>query len=407
MLFRMDIRKSNKFFIFLLLILFTILHFCVNAQQKKNKLELEKTKQENHRKILEVEKILKETKVEKRATLGELRALKHQIETRKSLIKSIGEEIKLLNGELSDLSIVVTSLQRDLKTLKKEYAQQIYLSYKANRGNVKLMFLFSAKSFNQLLKRLKYLELYSDARKLQAQQITIVTSELQTQRDKVKSKKTEHQALLKEQIKENRTLNNSRKRQVELIAELTKREKELRIEVARRKEENRQLNTLIAQHIESNKAKTESYSLAVIASTAEITRQFELKKNKLTWPVRSGFIASKFGEQPHPILKKIKVVNHGVAIQTQKNTEVKAVFDGVVTRVVSLKGKNNVVVVRHGDYLTVYAKLKSIDVQVGQKVKINDILGEVYTNNDGISELEFQLYKGFTKLDPEKWLAMK
>ncbi|MEP1033871.1 peptidoglycan DD-metalloendopeptidase family protein [Ekhidna sp.] len=397
-------RRSNLHFVAFFFML-AFLSFDTFGQKTKSQLEQEK--KENLRKIAEAERILNETADEKKATLGQLQALNQQINARESLIRSIGSEIRILDNEITDLRIVVSSLQGDLKFLKEEYAAQIYSSYKANRGNSRLMFLFSARNFNQLIQRLKYLEQYAKARRLQAEQIEVVTKELNDQRSKVEAKRAEQQRLLNQQVRESRKLANSKKKQSILVAQLTKKERQLRKEVEDRKAANARLNTLIASIIEDEAKKTSTASTAEAASAAELTRLFESKKNSLTWPVGSGFIASKFGKQPHPVLKRITVVNDGVGIQTEKDSQVKAVFDGEVTLIGTIPGKNNVVVIRHGSYLTVYAQLKNINVKKGQKVRANDIIGEVYTDRDGISELEFQVYKGTTKLNPENWLAMK
>lgn len=374
---------------------------------QKSKSQLEQEKKENLRKIAEAERILGETADEKKATLGQLQALNQQINARESLIRSIGSEIKILDNEINDLGIVVSSLQNDLKQLKQEYADQIYASYKANKGNSRLMFLFSASSFNQLLQRLKYLEQYADARRLQAEQIEVVAHELNQQRKRVETKRAEQQTLLNQQVRESRKLASSKRKQSNLVAQLTKKERQLRKEVESRKQANRRLNTLIAKIIEDEARKSSTASTAEAASAAELTRLFESRKNRLEWPVGSGFISSKFGKQPHPVLKRITVVNDGVGIQTEKGSPVRAVFDGEVTLIGTIQGKNNIVVIRHGSYLTVYARLKTINVKKGQRVRANDIIGEVFTDRDGISELEFQVYKGTTKLNPENWLAMK
>jgi septal ring factor EnvC (AmiA/AmiB activator) len=395
-------RNNLCFFLFFSLISLSCYH--ANGQTKS---QLEQEKKENLRKIAEAERILNETADEKQATLGQLQALNQQINAREDLIRSIGSEIRILDSEISDLRIVVSSLQNDLKNLKEEYAAQIYSSYKANRGNSKLMFLFSASDFNQLLQRLKYLEQYANARRLQAEQIEVVAKELNEQRGKVEAKRAEQQRLLNQQVRESRKLANSKKKQSELVAQLTKKERQLRKEVEDRKDANRRLNTLIAKIIEDEAKKSSTASTAEAASAAELTRLFESKKNNLTWPVGSGFIASKFGKQPHPVLKRITVVNDGVGIQTEKDSPIRAVFDGEVTLIGTIQGKNNIVVIRHGDYLTVYARLKTINVKKGQRVRANDVIGEVFTDRDGISELEFQVYKGTTKLNPENWLAMK
>ncbi len=383
----------------------TFLASTLSAQKSKNQLEQEK--KENLKKIAEAERILTQTSTQKQATLGQLQALNQQINARESLIRSIGSEIRLLDAEISDLSAVVGALQKDLVDLKEEYAAQIYASYKASKGKSKLMFLFSAKSFNQLLQRLKYLEQYAEARRLQAEQIEVVTKELEDQRSKVETKRAEQQTLLNQQVRENRKLASSKKKQSALVAQLTKKERQLRKELDKRKAANKRLNTLIANIIEAEKRKTSNASTAEIASAAEITRLFESRKNKLSWPVSSGFITSKFGKQKHPVLKRITVINDGVGIQTEKDSQVRSVFEGEVTLIGTIQGKNNIVVIRHGDYLTVYARLKSINVKKGQRVNADDVIGEVYTDRDGVTELEFQVYKGTTKLNPENWLALK
>ena len=396
--------RESKVFILFLVLLYSVV---LGAEGQKTKGQLEKEKAENLKKIADAERILTETSSQKKVTLGQLQALNQQINARESLIRSIGYEIKVLDIEINDLTSVVNSLQTDLKVLKEEYANQIYASYKSNRGNSRLMFLFSSKNFNQLLQRLKYLEQYAEARRLQAEQIEVVAKELNEQRGKVEAKRIEQQRLLNQQVRESRKLAKSKQRQSQLVAQLTKKERQLRKELDQRKAANRKLNTLIANLVREEEIRAGNISVAEAASEAELTRMFETQKNKLDWPVNTGFISMGFGTQKHPVLKRITVVNPGVDIQTEEGTEVKAVFDGVVSEIAIIQGKNQVVIIRHGAYKTLYAQLKSVNVKKGQVIKKGDILGEVFTNRDGVSEMEFHVYKGMNNLNPENWLAMK
>lgn len=377
----------------------------LSAWSQKSRAQLEREKKNNLKKIAQAEKILSQTKKDKKASLGQLRALNQQIKIREKLIRSLGQEVNVLESELSDLQIVERSLLNDLKNLKEEYAEQIYKSQKANRGNNKLMFLFSSESFNQLVKRMKYLQQYSKARKLQAEQIEVVSQELHNQRQQVEIKKSEQERIFKQQLKESRKLTKSRKQQSQLVANLSKKEKDLKKELDRRKKAIKNLNKLIARIVNREVAKSNRASLAENASKAEITRSFSASKHRLSWPVKSGFITSRFGKQRHPVLKRITIINDGIGIQTEKNAKVKAVFNGVVTQISNIPGMNNIVIVKHGDYYTVYGRLKTLNVKKGQKIKAGDIIGEVYTNKEGVSELEFQVYKGTKKLNPEKWLS--
>ena len=386
--------------------------FCISqGYAQKSKAQIEKEKKASLAKISEVQKILKETETEKKVSLGQLQALNRQIEVRRALISSLTQEINLINGEISDLSIVVNALQSDLEQLKKEYGQMIYDAYKANQGYSKLTFLFSAQTFNQLFLRLKYLEQYTKAREVQVEQIEKVRDALNQQMGVLVIKKEEQDALLKTKIKENENLVSLQTKQSKVVQELSKREKELKAEVDATKKAVKRLDDLLAkiikEEIEKSNANKNANSINLSAELAKISTAFEGNRNKLPWPVQSGFVSEKFGKHPHPVLKNIWVENQGVDIQTQKNAQVKTVFEGKVATTAFVPGMNRVVIVQHGDYYTLYAKLKTVNVKKGQILQANESVGEVYTDSDGISELQFQVWKNNVKMDPEKWLVKK
>lgn len=373
--------------------------------QQRSKAELENEKRENLRKIAEAEKILSETKSQKKVTVGQLTALNQQINVRESLISALNSEIELLDEEIVELSIVVEALQTDLKNLKEEYAAMIYSTYKVNHGFSVLTFLFSSSTFNELFMRLKYLEQYTDARRLQAEQIVAVTQELDQQRIEVEIKREEQRVLLSQQVKENEKLINLKNEKNSLIAQLNKREKQLRTEMTDRKKANDKLDRLIAEIIRKEIERNKTMSTTALADEVELTNRFEMNRNKLPWPVNSGFISQKFGVQPHPVLKGITIENTGVDIQTNGQQEVKTVFAGEVKTKAFIQGQNNVVIIKHGDYYTVYSKLEDVKVSRGQTVNADDVIGTVHTDSEGISEVHFEVWKNTTKLDPEKWLV--
>lgn len=378
---------------------------------QKNKSQLEKEKKENLKKIDEAQKILTETEIKKKATIGQLKAINRQIQVRRALIKAISQEIKLISSEISDLTIVVNSLQTDLENLKEEYAAMIYSAYKSNQGFNKLTFIFSASTFNQLFLRLKYLEQYSEARKIQVEQIEKVRDVLEQQKVDLEEKKLQQSSLLSSKIKENKNLISLQAKQTGLVTELSKRQKEIKTELDKNKESVFQLDKLIAnivkKEIEASTKGASSTIMALTPEAAKLSSSFEGNKNKLPWPVEAGFVSSKFGKHPHPILKNIMIENQGIDIQTQKNASIKAVFDGKVSAVAFVPGMNSVVIVQHGDYYTLYARLRTVNVKKGQLLKAQEDIGEVFTDNDGISEVQFQVWKNNTKLNPEKWLFRK
>lgn len=135
-----------------------------------------------------------------------------------------------------------------------------------------------------------------------------------------------------------------------------------------------------------------------------LASSFTASRSRLPWPVTKGFISDHFGRKPHPVLKGIFVENQGVDIQTNAGEGVRSVYDGIVQDVANMPGMNNVVAIQHGDYFTVYAKLRSVSVHVGQRVKARESIGTVATDKNGVSEMQFQIWKEFTKLNPESWL---
>ena len=402
---------ADKIYTFCLVLLLFFASTDLLAQKSKSRLEKEKN--ENLAKIKEAEKILSQTTTKKKATLGELKALNRQIQVRTRFIGTISQEISMLDEEISDKSLVVDALQDDLKELKEEYAEMIYNAYKANRGFNKLTFLFSAKTFNQLLLRMKYLEQYSEARKIQVQNIEEVSEVLTQEKIDLETKKMEQSSLLKSKLKENKDLVTVKTRKNKVFSQLSKREKELRKELASRKKSMDDLNTLIAEIIKKEIEKTSGgkskTKVSLTPEAALLSSSFEGNKNRLPWPVEHGFVSAKFGKHPHPVLKNIMTENPGVDIQTEKQAEVRAVFDGEVSSVAFVPGMNTVVIVKHGDYLTLYARLKNINpnIERGYTIKAKESIGEVFTDNNDNTEVHFEVWKNFDKLNPERWLYSK
>lgn len=407
-IFRLRIRSVPRGIIFLFLLLFVLPEESV---AQKSKVQLEKEKTRNLRRIAETNKILKETASEKQASLGQLTAINQQISTRAELINAMSSELRLVNQEIHELNQITFAMENDLAKLRKEYAAMVYAASKASNGYNKLVFLFSSGTFNQLVMRLKYLEQYSAARKIQVKQIEIIRNVLAGQRTEMDGKKREKNQLLQSQVQENRTLLALKDRQDRVVSQLSVREKELQEDLeASQKAVNRLeklISDLIEEEIKRSNKNSESVAIKLTPEAASISASFEESKTKLTWPVKSGFISSKFGKQPHPVLKGIIIDNLGVGIQTSKGEEARAVYDGVVLSVASMPGMNKVVAIQHGDYITVYAKLSKVVVKAGQQIKSKQPIGEVFTDEDGTSELQFQIWKNFDRLNPQAWLFNK
>lgn len=386
--------------------------------QKKSKAQLQREKKENLKKIQEANRILKQTKEQKQASIGQLNAIQEKITIQQGVIRNISSEISTLEAEVQKTEAVVSSLQTDLERLKAEYANMIYAASKTANSYNRLMFLFAADSFNQLVMRLRYLTQYSQARKTQVAQIMAVQQSLHQELANLSSKRQEKQTLLNAQLNENKNLLSLKSQQNNMISQLNKQEGELQREVRKRQQSVRKLDNLIADIVREEIARAAraakkagaSSSVNKVTLTPEaalLSSNFAGNKGRLLWPVERGFISQRFGKHSHPVLKGVVIDNRGVDIQTAKGESARSIFDGKVLTVANIAGMNNIVMIQHGEYFTVFAKLKTVNVKEGQTVKMKEKIGTIYSGADGTSELQFQIWKNSSNLNPETWLLRR
>ena len=381
--------------------LFILMSASLTAVGQKDKKQLELERIENIKKITEAEKILGQTKDKKTATLGQLRALENQIHSRQKLLRTLDEEVDLITNEILELESIISDIDLYLKSMKDEYAAMIYKSYKSkNRYNF-ISFLFASNSFTQFYMRLKYMEQYTEARKRQSDQIAETKEELIAQQKVEEQRTSDLRLVIKSKSAESISL---KKGKTKLIAQLTKNEASLRKEMTVRKQSIKKLDDLIASLIKIELETEKKISSGQKERAKELTGKFEDQMRKLSWPVKTGFISLRFGLQRDPILKNVSINNTGIDIQTQRNENVAVVFEGEVRVKAFVPGQNNVVIIKHGNYYTVYSKLKSVEVKQGQVLQTGDLIGKVHTNNAGITQLHFEVWRDKKKLDPERWL---
>lgn len=404
-------------FIFLLLTVFFVGKSSSFGQKRK---ELESKKNQINNEITFTSKLLNDNKKETLESQNKLVLVSKKINLREEYIQNLNTEIKILDNKIEETNKIVESLNLDIVKLKEEYARVIYYTYLNRNKHSRLAFILSSGTFNQAFKRIKYFEQYSGFRKRQAQiirkteaDLTAKIIELQFVRaDKEKltfthkqelneltSEKVEKQIILKALKKNEKQLKRQLSEQV-LAAEKVQREILKLIEEETRK---------AAEKLKASKT-TGSKDKSIYQLTPEeklISKNFSENKNRLPWPTEQGVIIDYFGEHAHPVLKGVTVRNDGIDIATTEGALVRAVFEGEVSRIFAIPGANKTIILRHGNFLTVYSNLKDILVKPGDKVIAKQNIGTVFTDrSDGNkSNVKFQLWKENSKLDPEQWLA--
>ncbi|MCO4293142.1 peptidoglycan DD-metalloendopeptidase family protein [Solitalea sp. MAHUQ-68] len=398
--------------------------------------ELEKRKKQLNQDIEYTNKILKQTQEKKAVSLKGLRVLNSQIQTREKVITTINTQIKVISNQIVEKNRNISSLQQQLELLKKEYAAMVLFAFRNQSAYNKLMFIFAANDFNQAYKRMKYLQQFGTYRRKQAEYIERTKQALNVKVMELNTDKKDKNTLLGEEQKEKVTLTKEKQKQTQVVGQLQSREKNLRQEIAKKQREAQKLNKaiqdIIRREIEAARKKAEEEARrkaeaeakakgttaptatpktasgsSVLSSTpegAKLTADFESNRGRLPWPVEKGIIVERFGIHPHPVLEKVETNNDGVDIKTNPGASVRAVFGGKVVAVTALFGEY-AILINHGEYFTVYSNLRSVSVSKGQMIGVKQAIGTVSTDADGNSELNFQVRKGATALNPEYWLA--
>lgn len=434
-------RPNNSYFClmkFLKAILFFIAVLIAVDAHAQSSAELKRRRDKLSEELEQLNKDYQETSSNKRATLKQLSLLKAQISLREEKISNINSEVRNLDSQISESNNTVHSLQSQLDQLKKEYAGMILFAYRNQSAYNKLMFLFASKDFNQAYKRLKYLQQFGAYRERQAGYIQGTQKELHVKINELDKTKQEKSNLLEDQEKEKKTLGAQKNDQVKVVKDLSQHEgllkqqqKDVQNKLAKT---NREIASAIRREIEEAQrkaeaeareaarlaaakakaenrpapverkavAKTSSGYLNATPEAARLSNDFLGNKGRLPWPVANGIITTPFGPYTS---EGIRSENTGVDIRTNAGATVRAVFEGEVIRVVDVSG-TYLVMIKHGEYFTVYGNLRSVTVARGQKVTTKQNLGIVATDpSTGETEVNFDIYKAKDAQNPKFWLA--
>ncbi|MFV0392616.1 MAG: murein hydrolase activator EnvC family protein [Paludibacteraceae bacterium] len=430
--------------------------------------QLRKQRKEIQDRINETNKLLQKTQKEEKVSKRKLNSLQKNLNDRRKLINTYNAEINLLDKTINQLTVEKNELEKQLDELKQEYAKLIQNTQMNRNSYSKLMFLLSAKDFDQTLRRARYLQEFADYKKTQVNQIESVKRQIEQKTDSLDINKINKLEALKTKEIESNKLKKEESEEKILLATLQKEEKKLadeyRSHQRRRDQIDNRIQQVIAEEIRKAEAKrraeeirrkaeearmaealakknapkatpstgtakeplkttqpksvetttetkttASSTSVSVSATTREeqlLSGGFAKNRSRLPWPVDRGVISGRFGTQPHPDLKYVTINNKGTYFRSPSGTNARAVYDGVVTRRFSLPGSGSAVIVQHGSYRTVYGNLSTVYVREGEKISAKQPIGRIFTDEEsGQAELQFQIWNGNSMLNPESWIT--
>lgn len=414
--------------------------FAVSGAVAQSSAELKKQRERLNREIQELDKSIQSTANERSISLRQVNALTTQLRLREQKVATINSEIKILNNQIASHNKTIQDLRNQLAKLRKDYESMILFAFRNRNAHNKMMFIFASDDFNQAFKRIKYLQQFNESRKKRADEIAATQQEIALKVAQLEASKKEQAALLAEAQQERNLIAREQGAESKVLSALTTQEKEFKQELAKKQQEDARLakaiDAAIRREVEeeikrqeaarlaaakleaartgktvaeveaerpAETKKTDAELLAATPAAAKLSADFASNRGRLPWPVQNGIITSRFGR--HTMGRNVVVENEGIKIRTQANASVNAVFGGQVTTVMPMDGMGFLVIVRHGKYMTVYVNLRSVAVRRGQEVTVGQTLGQTYADDDGYSEIQFQVLEGFDHHNPEAWLA--
>jgi septal ring factor EnvC (AmiA/AmiB activator) len=370
----------------------------------QTKAELEEKRNKTLGEINYVDNLLKSTAKEKTESMNAIKIIGNKLSLRESVISGMREEIELITSRIDLNTLAIQMMERDLIQLKNDYARAVKNSYKSQKGNPELVYILSAKDFNQGYKRLKYLQQVTKFRRRESEVILDLKEQIQTSKERLQSDLYRVSDLKLKEEQQKSLLQSEQERKQKMVKSLSNKEKQLKKELEEKRRIAKKIETEIERLIEEERKRAIRSD-----NTPEqklIGENFLENKGRLPWPVEKGIITSHFGIQKHPVLKYLTEDNIGVEITSSGKMNARTVFQGEVVRVFAIPGANMTIIVRHGKYLSVYANIVNVKVKPGDKVITKQYLGDVYSDpgNSFNSVLKFMIFE--TKyLDPESWIS--
>jgi len=417
----------------------------IGISSAQTRAELEKQREKLNREIAELQNTVKEIAKEKSLTQQQVTALSKQINLREQKINTITSEVAVINKHINANTAAVSKLKAELEKMKRDYEKMVMFAFRNRNAYNKLMFIFASKDFNQGFRRVKYLQQFNDSRKLKAADIENTKKQIEQKIAQLQADRNKQVALMKEQENEKRTISQQRSVFSGQLSDLIVTERGVKKDITQKQKEERRINAaikeIIRREIEAERRRAEAARRAaeaaaernrkanesasntkgksntktnsskmseseVLRSTPEavkLSNDFRSNRGSLPWPVSNAKIMQDFGGES--VGRNVNVEHISVKIQTSSGAAVKAVFAGEVSSVLTMYGQR-IIMIKHGEYYTVYNNMGSVSVSKGQKVSTGQTIGTADVDSDtGVPMVDFSVYQGSTPLNPMSWLA--
>lgn len=418
-------------FVFLFLCVFGF-SFSGSLNGQTNQSKLSNEKKQIEKEIAEQKRLLELTQKNKTASLQDIQLITNQIRKQEQLIRIINDEMLSLSFEIEENTQELYTLKEKLDKLIDAYRKAVYGAYKYRNVITKTGFILSSETLTQAARRINYLREYSLLLEQQLKNILNTQQEIKRKDTLLRQNKAEKEHLFAEKNVEKQNLSKQQAEKNQIVSKLKKRESQLTNEIRKRVNRQKQIDIAIKNSIDAEIAAREKQKVAaakkkpatpassapatVTAAPAKVLQlsltpeevnlasNFESNKGRLPWPVEKGTIIVNFGTYSHPEVSSVMVANNGINILTEKNASIRAIFDGIVSGIMDVDGAK-VLLLRHGNYISVYTNLANVSVKKGDKVSTKQVIGLIKSDPAEVnSEFHFEIRKDRDPLNPSLWI---
>lgn len=400
----MKLFKSTTIF----LVCFILLFLCVIIHAQEPAEKLRKSRENTLKEIEYANKLLLETQGKTNESLNEINLINHRLKKRKEYVLGMEVEVNIISSLMDENMNSANLMQQEISKIKRIYGKMIYNLYRNRSLNYRIMYFLASENMNQFYKRLRTIKIYNNY--LRNRRITLeeLKNDLLRKNIELEKLKGEKDVLVKSARRESVTIEREMNEKRKLVLQLKKKQKEIENEIREKEKTARKLENELKKIIEEERRKIRATGTKELLTPEEkiISSDFAKNEGRLPWPTERGVITGQYGEHQHPDYKLVTIRNEGVYISTSKGESARAIFKGVVSRVFAIPGENYTVLIKHGEYYTLYHNLVNVKVKTGQSVNMKEIIGTVFTNEKTKETiLYFQVWKETEKNDPELWLA--
>tara|TARA_B100000900_G_scaffold45940_1_gene34206 strand:- start:14990 stop:16243 length:1254 start_codon:yes stop_codon:yes gene_type:complete len=401
---------------------FVICFFALNSYSQSTE-NLKQKKLNIEKEISYTNQLLEKVEKDKKKSVNYLKVLQKQIKNQNNLLATLDKEFKLIDRQIIKIKekiyITKTDIENEekrLKRLKEEYAKMIYNMHVNKAGRTDLIFIVSSESFNQAYKRLAYLKQYTTFRKNQTQKIQETKDFLKLKGENLLKEESslfnasvDKNKVIISKTEELKLLNKIQTEKKEISKELIKSEKKIKKELKEKEKLmallDEEIRRVIEEEIKKLRLEGKDKAYALTPEAKILSNEFVSNRGNLPWPLSTGIIVNYFGKQKHEVFSGVETFNNGIDIATDKEAIIRAVFDGVISRIFFIKGVGKAILINHGEYYTVYSGVKDVLVKVNDKILAKEKIGVVETRYpEEKTELHFEIWKNYEKMDPSKWL---